>query len=190
MARDYILPPEVDLTVDDLAILPDECRYELIEGKLDLWDRQPLPQLAPLALMAELMAASPPGFQVVSRRPLDAEGHAPDVTVLDSGGQVVLVVDVIRSDRCIADALELMRAYSASGVPTWWIFEVPEWANASLTVLQASNDGVFRAESTTRFKDFVAQSPYPVSIDIYRLSSWWPQTFEYAGPRSDEGDRR
>jgi hypothetical protein len=70
-----------------------------------------------------------------------------------------------------------------------WIFEAPEWSDASLTVFRASDSGVFRAESTTSFEDFVVESPYPVTIDIYRLSRWWPQTFEYAGRRCEEGVR-
>jgi hypothetical protein len=53
----------------------------------------------------------------------------------------------------------------------------------------ASGDGGYEVESVTSFDEFSTASPYPVSIDAYRLSSWWPQTFEYAGHRGDEGDR-
>jgi len=161
----------------------------LIEGKLDLWDRQSVPQLAPLALLAELRVAAPPGFHVVPRRPLDDEGHAPDMTVLNPGGEIVLAVDVIRSDRRIGDLLGLMRAYSARGVPACWVYEVPDDSSASLTVFRASRDGDYEVESVTRRDDYVAASPYPVSVAVRRLASWWPQTFEYVGRRGDEGDR-
>ena len=59
------MPLETDWTVDDLTILPARCRYELIDGRLDLWDRDSLARLAGLALMAELKAACPPGFRVL-----------------------------------------------------------------------------------------------------------------------------
>jgi hypothetical protein len=36
MSRDYTLPGETDWTVDDLTILSAKCRYELIDGRLDL----------------------------------------------------------------------------------------------------------------------------------------------------------
>jgi hypothetical protein len=43
MPIDFTLPLEVSWTVNELAILPDECRYELIDGRLDLWDVLPCP---------------------------------------------------------------------------------------------------------------------------------------------------
>lgn len=190
MARDYSLPPALDLTVDDLVILPDGSRYELIDGKLDMRDRRSLSDLAPLALLAELRAACPPGFHVVPRKALDAAGHAPDVTVLDPAGEIVLAVDAIRNDRRMADALGLMRAYSARGVPACWVFEAPGDRGASLTVFCAAGDGSFEVESTAIGEVFSTESPYPVSVDLHLLSCCWPQTFEYVGRRSDEGVRR
>jgi len=95
MSRDYALPLETDWTVDDLTILPARCRYELIDGRLDLWDRDSLARLAGLALMAELKAACPPGFRVVARMALERDGvecPTPDIAVLDPGDTVVLAL--------------------------------------------------------------------------------------------------
>jgi hypothetical protein len=48
MSSDFVLPPGVDFTVDDLPILPGEYRYDLIGGELILEQRAPLSQLAGL----------------------------------------------------------------------------------------------------------------------------------------------
>jgi len=73
MARDYVLPPSLDLTVDDRV---DRGQARPVGS--------PVGSTAGLSgLLAELRVAAPPGFRVGPRRSLDAEGHAPDVTVLD-----------------------------------------------------------------------------------------------------------
>jgi hypothetical protein len=52
MVADFRLPLEADFTVDELKILPDEYRYELLDGKIYLDERAPLSELAGVALMA------------------------------------------------------------------------------------------------------------------------------------------
>jgi hypothetical protein len=70
MASNFTLPAEVDLTVDDLRILPDELHYELVNGRLDIQERAPLSRLGGLALLASLRVSCPPGYTVTPVVPL------------------------------------------------------------------------------------------------------------------------
>src|SRR3569833_2157474 len=105
MSRDYTLPLETDWTVDDLTILPDECRYELIDGRLDLRHRDSLGRLGGLALLAELKAACPTGLRVKSRDSSggDLRRPVPDIAVLDADDSALLVVDVMHEGRHLAE---------------------------------------------------------------------------------------
>ena len=192
MVADFTLPSEVDWTVDELAILPDECRYGLIDGRLDLWDRAPLLELAGLALMAALKVSCPPEFRVRPRVPLWPDNDrlpAPDVVVLGPGGDgdIRLVVDVVRPGWLFADMLARTKRYSALSVPIYWVFEPAEWVGVTMTVFRPSAEGGFEVERSASDL-FTVDSPYPVTVDLPALSDRWPQTFEYAGTRESPFD--
>ncbi|MCO8271926.1 Uma2 family endonuclease [Actinoplanes sp. TRM 88003] len=186
MVADYVLP-EVEFTVDELSILPDECRYELIDGRLDLWDRSPLSDLAGLAVMSSLKVSCPHDFQVLPRPTLWPESEEmppPDLVVLGPGGDgdIRLVIDVVQLRWLFADMLERSRAYVERDVPAYWVFESARLVGAALTVFRRAPGGGFDAGMSTR-EVFTVNDPFPVAIDLPRLSDRWWQTFEYAGPR-------
>jgi hypothetical protein len=186
------LPLETDWTVDDLTILPARCRYELIDGRLDLWDRDSLARLAGLALMAELKAASPPGFRVVARMALERDGlecPTPDIAVLDPDDTVVLVVDVLHPGRHLAEMLGRAMRYSRLSLPACWIFEAADGVGAAVTALRLAESGGFEAEPSTG-EVFVTDWPFPMTIDLPLVSERWPQTFEYVGQTDFDADRR
>ncbi|WP_250001746.1 Uma2 family endonuclease [Actinoplanes sp. M2I2] len=177
--------PDVEFCVDDLSILPDECRYELIEGRLDVWDRAPLTDLAGLALMAALKESAPQGFEVLSRPslwPEAADMPAPALAVAGPGGDgdVRLVIDVVQPGWLFADLLKRSRACADRDVSAYWVFESAPGVGAALTVFRRAGDGAFVAERSTRGV-FAVNDPFPVTVDLPRLSDRWPQTLEYAG---------
>ena len=183
MTVDFTLPSEVSWTVDELSILPDECRYELIDGRLDLWDCAPLTGLAGLALMSSLKLACPSGWRILPRVGLWPGGDVPpaDIVVVGPGGDedIKLVVDVVQPEWLFTEMLTRMRSYSALGVPAYWIFEHAEWIGAAMTAFCPAAGGGYEVGVSTR-EVFVADAPYPVRVDLPVLSNRWPQTFEYA----------
>jgi hypothetical protein len=190
MVSDYMLPPEADWTVDDLAILPAGCRRELIDGRLDLWDRDTLARLVGLALMAELKAACPPGFRVQSCVPTGGAGcAAPDITVFAPEGNAVLVVDVLHPGRHLAEMLGRLGQFWAAGVTRYWLLETADGVGAALTAFRAAKGGGFEVESGSRGV-FAAEKPFPMSVDLPLISERWPQTFEYVGDTAVEIDRQ
>ena len=199
MAVDFELPPDLDLTTDDLVILPDEYRCELMDGELFLQQRAPLLDLAPLALFAALRVCCPPELRVEARLPLLMGGNrilTPDVVVRvpehtvpgDRWSElrprpceeVALVVDVVRPDWGFADVFAQAQAYSTAKVPQYWLLEIDEWAGAGLTVLRPTGRGGFDVEPSTR-EPFATDLPFPVTVDLPALSTRWPVTFEYLG---------
>jgi hypothetical protein len=181
MVKRFILPAQVDWTIDELSILPDEFRYELVDGRLDIQQRAPLVQLAALGLMATLKDACPAGFRVEARPFGWWEGPpVPDIVVRGPGGAdgVVLAVDVAEPGRNYADMLARTRAREVAAVPIHWVVEVEVWRGARLTVFRRSPDGRLLARLTTH-EVFAAQSPFHVMVDLPSMSARWPVTFEY-----------
>jgi hypothetical protein len=142
--------------------------------------------------MAELKAACPPGFRVVARRRLLRDGvgcPTPDISVLDSDGAVVLLVDVLHPGRHLAEMLGRAMRYSRLSVPACWIFETADGVGAMVTALRLAESGAFEAEPSTG-EVFRTDWPFPVSIDLPLVAKGWPQTFEYVGQTDLDADRR
>jgi hypothetical protein len=176
--------PDVEFTTDDLSILPDGCRYELIEGRLDLWDRAPLSDLVGLGLLATLRASCPPGMRVAARPALWLETEAmpaPEVAVMGPGGDrdIRLVVDVRRPNSLFADWLKRFHAFAVRDIPCSWLFESSPSLAPELTVFRHVPDCGFEAVQFTGGV-LAVDDPFPVTVDLPGLCRRWPQTLEYA----------
>ena len=176
----FELPAQGHWTVDDLRILPDEFRYELIDGWIDVQDRAPLSALAGLAVMGALKSACPPDLRVFPRRPVaPGSDPAPDVVVLDAAGPL-LAVDVVQPDWSFAEMLTRTRVFAESGLPHYWVIESMEWRGLSLTAFVSTDEGGYRVLASTG-NVFTTQVPYRVTVDLPAMSTRWPAVFEYSG---------
>jgi hypothetical protein len=108
---------------------------------------------------------------------------APDIVVVGPGGtqDVVLVVDVVKGQWVFADMLERFRRFDRMAVPLYWVFEVLS-TGASLTEFRLAAGGGLVVERCTD-EVFTTDDPFPVFVDLPRMSVRWPETFEYIAPR-------
>lgn len=179
----FELPAQGSWTAGDMAVLPEELRYELIDGWVDIQDRAPLSSLAGLAVMGALKAGCPSDLRVVARHQvLPADRAAPAVAVLDEAG-VLLAVDVVQPGWTFADMLDRSRLLATAGVSHYWVVESIRWRGLVLTALGAAGDGGFRVLSSTG-EVFTAQLPYPVAVDLPAMSTGWPAASAFSVRRA------
>jgi Uma2 family endonuclease len=123
-------------TTDDVAKLPEDLPYELIDGRLIL---SPSPmaihQFIGVRIMTALEAACPDDvFISVDLSVLvDSRNEPrPDVVVLRAEGadripvlaaDVLLAVEIISPDSSVRDRQDKMKLYSYAGIPAYWIID-------------------------------------------------------------------
>jgi len=175
-------------TVDELANLSDDLRYELIDGELVLLAPLPVQSELVLSVTNALAAKCPDDLLAVHRLPLEVDPHSqlrPDVAVikLDHVNQgpvpvrdAVLVVDVIAPAAHFRDLYAKIMIYAAAGLPEYWIIDPWYDGRMVLTRLVLGRRGSYEtAESTDQV--FHTEVPFPVRIDLpelwsYRKSFW------------------
>lgn len=170
----FEVPAQGHWTVDDMAILPEDFRYELIDGVIEFQDRAPLAWLAGVAVMGALKAGCPAGLRVVPWAPILPA--PPTVAVMDAG-EAVLAVDVVPPHWSFLDLHTRTRLFAALGVPHYWVVEPMGRREPVLTVFGDPDDDGYIAESSTR-DVFTAQIPFPVMIDLPSMATRWPVVSE------------
>jgi len=176
------LPDKQDWTVDDLAELPKDLRYELIDGRLILPSPTGMHQILGIEVVLALRAECPVGYAPVTDLSLKIDNRnepRPDVVVIDRKqrnrspvpvGDAILVVEIISPDSHIRDNYTKRKIYAAAGVESYWVIDPSRTEGVLLTEYGLTDGRVYEMLSTTD-KLFTTQVPYPVTIDLARLTA-------------------
>ena len=175
------LPDRQDWTVDDLASLPKDLRYELVDGRLILPSPTALHQDLGVRVLLALEANCPPGLMPVvdlSLRVNRRNEPRPDVVVVRPDHidrsplpveDVVLAVEVISPDSIFRDMYAKAKVYAAAGVQRYWVVD-PLHDAITLTEFVPGADGGYEIAGHTDGV-FTTEDPYPVTIDLPALTA-------------------
>jgi Uma2 family endonuclease len=180
MSAAPLLPDRREWTVDDLAELPPDFRYELINGRLIV----PSPTVAHQDLMGDvwlaLRANCPPEFVVSMDQSLRVDRRSeprPDVVAVKvehygrtpvAVADVALAVEIISPDSTFRDMYAKAHLYAAAGVPTYWVID-PLHDKMTLTELVLAPRGEYDFGVHTA-DVFSTDRPWPVTLDLPALT--------------------
>ncbi|GID25761.1 Uma2 family endonuclease [Paractinoplanes brasiliensis] len=176
-----LLDEKQDWTVDDLASLPKDLRYELIDGRLVVSPSPtPLHQDLGVRLLLALEAACPPDLMVVTDLSLriDARNEPrPDVVVIDRKlvsvspvpiEAAVLAIEVISPDSTIRDLHSKPRTLAKAGLPNYWVLDPFHARGIVLAVFRLDSDGQYSLVTETH-QVFETDVPFSLTIDLPAL---------------------
>lgn len=164
-------------TVDDLEELPEELRYELVDGGLLM---SPSPAVghgyAQVELAALLRAAVGPEHVVVGETGLRFDRRnerRPDLAVVRrsalgsvvlSPSDVLLVVEVMSPGSVSTDRVAKPAQYAAAGIPAYWRLEQDEGVLVTHVL-----DGDTYRETGRHTGPAVVEEPFRVELDVATL---------------------
>ena len=176
-----LLDEKQDWTVDDLASLPKDLRYELIDGRLIL----PSPTIFHQDLCGELMfmlrPGCPPGYRVVIDVSLEVDRRnepRPDVVVarqsvgLRSPAPIqaaLLVVEIISPTSHFRDMHTKAKLFARAGVENYWVVDPTFEGGVTLSDFRIDDSGHYDMVTSTN-KVFTTDVPYPATIDLPALT--------------------
>jgi Uma2 family endonuclease len=175
------LPDPQDWTVHDLASLPKDLRYELIDGRLILPCPTGFHQILGIEVVLALRAQCPPDYAPVTDLSLkinERNEPRPDVVVVPVGRlnrspvpaeDAILVVEIISADSHFRDMHAKTRVYAAAGIARYWVIDPLFEDGIVLTEFQPDACGEYEIVSSTD-KVFVTDVPFPVTIDLPALT--------------------
>ncbi len=181
MSRALDLPDRQDWTVDDLASLPKDLRYELVDGRLILPSPTALHQDLGVEVLLALRAQCPPDLMPVVDLSLRVDRRnepRPDVVVVRPDHvdrsplpveDVVLAVEVISPDSIFRDMYAKAKVYAAAGVRHYWVID-PLHDAITLTEFVPGPDGGYEIAGHTDAV-FTTEEPYPVTLDLPALTA-------------------
>jgi hypothetical protein len=157
-------------TVDDLLELPDDARYELINGSLTLFAYRAVHQVAVFKVCEALRENCPDEFLAVHQVSLAVDRHTelrPDVVVIrplhmESPVPItdaVLAVDIVADAPEADDIAVKSEIYRRWGI-TYWVVDL---RGEEVSMTRATPEpvlGVFRTDQ-----------PYPIVIDLPALTA-------------------
>jgi Uma2 family endonuclease len=176
------LPQREVWTVDDLAELPPDLPYELVNGRLILLSPDFVHQFVCGAVMVALQQHCPAGSAPVIDLSLDVGRYSeprPDVVVMDTSHvdqhpppveDALLAVEVVSKDSKVRDVYDKAGMYAAAGVKHYWVID-PLGDKISLAehVLEPRLRRYAIARQTTGV--FTTEEPYPITIDLPALTA-------------------
>jgi Uma2 family endonuclease len=181
-ALELNLPDKQDWTVDDLATLRKDLRYELIDGRLILPFPTGMHQIFGMDVALALRAHCPLGYAPVTDLSLKINNRnepRPDVVVTKKKHlkrspvpveDTILAVEIISPDSHIRDNYTMRKIYAAAGVGSYWVIDPSFDEGVVLTEYVLSDGPVYEMISTTD-KVFTTQVPYSVTIDLPALTA-------------------
>jgi Uma2 family endonuclease len=176
------LPEKQEWTVDDLAELPKDLRYELIDGRLILPSPTGMHQIFGIDVALALRAHCPVGYAPVTDLSLKINNRnepRPDVVVIKKKHlnrspvpveDTILAVEIVSPDSHIRDNYTKRKIYAAAGVGSYWVIDPSLDEGVVLTEYVLSDGHVYEMISTTD-KVFTTQVPYSVTIDLPTLTA-------------------
>jgi Uma2 family endonuclease len=177
------LQDKQDWTVDDLASLPKDLRYELIDGRLVLPSPTGIHQHIGVEVLLALRAHCPPELMPVVDLSLKVDFRnepRPDVVVISRKmanvspvpiEAAVLAVEVISPDSTVRDLHTKPKVLAAAGLPSYWVIDPFHDAGVVLVEFRLGDDGQYALLTETE-KAFATEVPYPVRIDLPALTAW------------------
>lgn len=166
-----------DWTVDDVASLPEDLHYELINGRLAL-SPSPMPfhQFVGNEILYALRTRRPREFFLSTDQSILVDSRnepRPDVVVMRRTGanrtpvlaaDVLLVVEVISPESTTRDRQDKRKLYAYAGIPTYWIVD-PLAERVTFTQLLLSPGGAYHQHVQTDGLVTIDQ-PWEVTLDL------------------------
>lgn len=189
------LPDKQDWTVDDLASLPADLRYELIDGRLILPSPTAIHQDIGVEVLLALRANCPRDLMPVLDLSLEINYRnepRPDVVVIRRHhvnvtplpvADAVLAVEVISPGSHFRDMYAKAKVYAAAGVASYWVVDPLFPDGIVLTEFRIGADGEYEIVSSTN-KEFTTDAPYPVTIDMSALTARQQELLDDIRPTS------
>ncbi|XVU24318.1 Uma2 family endonuclease [Actinoplanes sp. CA-054009] len=177
-----LLDVKHDWTVDDLASLPQDLRYELIDGRLILPSPTYFHQDLCVELSLMLRRGCPPDHKPITDLSLQVDWRnepRPDVVVARKAYAMrtpvpvdgaLLVVEVISPTSRFRDLQQKLKLYAAHGVVSYLIVDPTFEGGVMLTENRLGEDGYYDAVVSTN-KVFTTDVPYPITIDVPALTA-------------------
>lgn len=134
-ALELNLPQKQDWTVDDLASLPKDLRYELVDGRLILPAPLPFHQFVCRHVANAMEENCPDNIFVSDDQSVAIDSHnepRPDVVLIREPGadrtpvfvaDVLLAVEVISPESSIRDRRDKAKIYAYAGIPAYWLID-------------------------------------------------------------------
>jgi Uma2 family endonuclease len=190
---DYLLGRH-DLTVDDIADLPEDLRYELIDGRLVLTPvAVPFHQTISGRTFTALEVNCPDNFVVNVEQAIvlsPSNELRPDVMVFRVEGagrspvpadDVLLVVEVISPSSKFFDPGDKLKRYADIGIPTYWIID-PLAERVTLTEFVLGPGGSYQRRLQTD-ELVTLERPWEITLDLPGWTRRRDQIREQARPR-------
>ncbi|WP_433721526.1 Uma2 family endonuclease [Actinoplanes sp. CA-051413] len=166
-----------DWTVDDVASLPEDLHYELINGRLVLTPAPlPIHQSIGIRIATALEARCPDDvFVSVDQSVLvDSRNEPrPDVVLIRQEGadrtpvlaaDVLLVAEIISPSSKVSDREDKMKLYAYTGIPAYWIID-PLGERITFTQFRLSSGGAYNQQMVTDGLVTI-EHPWEVTLDL------------------------
>jgi Uma2 family endonuclease len=177
-----LLNEKQDWTVDDLASLPQDLRYELIDGRLILPAPTFFHQDICFELNMMLRPNCPPDYKPVVDISLEVDRRnepRPDVVVMRKAfgfrtpapiEGALLVVEVVSPTSHFRDMHAKVKVYAANNVGTYLVVDPSFEGGIVLTEFRLGVNGQYDTITSTD-KVFTTDVPYPITIDLPALTA-------------------
>lgn len=165
-----------DLTVDDLVELPEDLRYELINGRLLLSPMAlPIHQFIQHRTVDAIEQRCPDAFLVNGEQAVLVDRNCelrPDVVLIRSDGasrspvlaaDVPLVVEIISRSSRRSDRDDKMKSYASAAIPSYWLID-PLAARVTFAQFLLSLDGNYHEQIRTD-EVVTVREPWEITLD-------------------------
>jgi Uma2 family endonuclease len=174
---DLLLSDRDDLTVEDVASLPEDLFFELINGRFVLTPAAlPIHQTIGLRIAYALEVNCPKGMVVGFDQSVQVDNRnqpRPDVAVIRKEGvnrspvfgvDVLLAVEVISPSSKTYDRQDKMKLYASAGIPAYWLVD-PLGRQVVFTEFSLGAGGTYeqRQQSSALV---VVEHPWRVTLDV------------------------
>ncbi|SDY54724.1 Endonuclease, Uma2 family (restriction endonuclease fold) [Micromonospora pattaloongensis] len=184
-------PERREWTVDDLGELPNDLRYELVNGRLIVPSPTHLHQDLCVEILLALRANCPPEYVVsldLSMKVNRRNEPRPDVVALRPDRvdrspvpveDAILAVEVVSPESTFRDMYDKARVYAHAGVATYWVVD-PLHERMTLTEMLLGANGEYEVGVHTD-DVFTTERPWKVTIDLPALTTRWAGLRERRG---------
>lgn len=165
-----------DLVVDDLIDLPEDLRYELINGRLVLTPMAlPIHQFIQHRAVDAIEERCPDAFLVNGEQAVLVDRSSelrPDAVLIRSEGatrspvlaaDVPLVVEIISRSSRRSDRDDKMKSYATAGIPSYWLID-PLAPRVTFTQFVLGSDGNYHEQIQTD-EVVTVYEPWEITLD-------------------------